>query len=105
MIQNNVRLSEKEIQSIVDAFKAVFPPSDQLWIFGSRVDRTAKGGDIDLYIESQETDAGKIQAMELKFLDRMIMSIGDQKIDIVIKFGGFHLPIYDIARKEGVRLV
>lgn len=101
----NIRLSEDEIILIIKAFKSSFPSTDKLWIFGSRVDRHARGGDIDLYVESAVTDAGEIRKMEFEFHDQMMMTLGEQKIDIVIKFGDFHLPIYDVARKEGVRLV
>ena len=101
----NIRLRESDIEHIKQAFKEVFSPSDKLWIFGSRVDMKAKGGDIDLYVESVVIDANQILKMRLKFLRLMIDNIGDQKIDIVIKSGDYSLPIYDVARKEGVRLV
>jgi hypothetical protein len=100
-----VRLTELEINQIIDAFKAVFFHSDKLWIFGSRIDDAAKGGDLDLYIECSLTEPDKIRDMKMDFHYLLIQKLGDQKIDIIIKFGDYHLPIYEIARKEGMRLV
>lgn len=44
---------------------------------------------------------------KIKFSAQLEMTLGEQKIDIVVKKldSTFHLPIYDIARTEGIRLV
>ncbi len=39
-----MRLSEQELSSIKLSFKKHFTPNDHLWLFGSRVDDTRKGG-------------------------------------------------------------
>lgn len=100
-----IRLSEQEITLIKEAFTKLFPASDKLWIFGSRVKSKSKGGDIDLYIESKITEPEQINRIKFDFYDELILSLGDQKIDIIIKFGSHELPIYDVAKNEGVRLV
>ena len=82
-----------------------FLPKDQLWLFGSRVDDTKKGGDIDLYIETQETDVGDIQNMHHKFLDLLFDRIEEQKVDVVIKRPNLDLPIHQRAQETGVQLV
>ena len=64
-----MRLAVCEIESIKQAFTGSFLPNDHLWLFGSRVDDAKKGGDIDLYVETEETDVGVIQNMHHKFLD------------------------------------
>ncbi len=46
-----VRLSQSEKVIIKEAFQKVFYPEDEFWIFGSRVDLSAKGGDIDIFIK------------------------------------------------------
>jgi len=102
----NIRLTADEVDAIKESFKAIFPKSDKLWIFGSRVDMNAKGGDIDLYIECASKDAGEIVRMEREFAYQLEVKLGEQKIDIVINMvSDFHLPIYDVARRDGVRLV
>ncbi len=51
-MNNQIRLTTEEINSIKTIFTKYFSNKDHLWIFGSRVDPTQRGGDIDLYIES-----------------------------------------------------
>ena len=100
-----VRLTPHEIAEICAAFREFFLPQDQLWLFGSRTDMTKKGGDIDLYIETAMNDAAAVVKARIKFAATLDMTIGEQKIDIVIKFKDYELPIYNIARTEGVQLI
>lgn len=50
-----MRLSEFEIKSIMSSFNTHFN-SGNIYLFGSRVDDTQKGGDIDLYIDTEDVD-------------------------------------------------
>ena len=45
-----MRLTEHEIKMIKKAFKESFHDG-KIYLFGSRVDNTKRGGDIDLYIK------------------------------------------------------
>lgn len=105
-IYAKVRLKPTELDAIVRAFKRHFSENDHLWIFGSRVDLQARGGDIDLYIETP-ADAKTAVASKSKFIIDIWKQIGEQKIDVVINLlkDDFKLPIYDIAIKEGVKLL
>ncbi len=105
-IYQHVRLKPAALDAIVTAFKENFASTDHLWIFGSRVNMNARGGDIDLYIETSETDTKLIIKQRAKFVGAMWKSIGEQKIDVVIRLtmDQFHLPIYDEARNNGVQL-
>ncbi len=100
-----MRLDKYEIGSIKQAFTGSFLPQDHLWLFGSRVDDTKKGGDIDLYVETQETDVAAIQNMHHKFLDLLFDRIEEQKVDVVIKRPTLTLPIHQHARETGVQLI
>ena len=103
----SIRLSSEDIESICLVFKSFFDKEDHLWIFGSRVDTQKKGGDIDLYIETHMLDAKEIIDRKLNFLTELYYKIGDQKIDVIINriSDSFSLPIYEMAKKEGVLLV
>lgn len=99
-----VRLSVHDYECLEQYFKKHFLLGDKMWIFGSRVDLTKRGGDIDLYIETSADDAIK---RRLSFLSDLESEIGEQKIDIILnilKFGN-SLPIYEVAKSEGVRVV
>ncbi len=101
-----MRLSNFEIKVIKDTFKKWFLGTDKLWLFGSRVDDQKKGGDIDLFIETQIEDILEIQNKKIAFLVDLKKQIGDQKIDIVIhsKSSRRHLSIYEDAQKQGILL-
>jgi len=79
-----MRLTNYEILSIKKVFEEVFG-NGKIYLFGSRVDDTKRGGDIDLYIDLDTTLTIKEQ-MNLKtsFRLRLYDLIGEQKIDIVI---------------------
>ncbi|RZI46409.1 nucleotidyltransferase domain-containing protein [Candidatus Finniella inopinata] len=99
------RLSSSEHEKICDAFKKVFAPDDQLWLFGSKVNLSAKGGDIDLYVET-EFDVSKVVQLELQFSKELFYRLDDRKIDVVIRYKDApETLIFQIAKKTGVRMV
>lgn len=89
------------------AFCHHFAPTDHLWVFGSRAEANARGGDIDLYIETTLQPSQEVLNRKLNFLCELYEVIGLQKIDVVLNLvgNGTHLPIYDIAKAEGVQLL
>ena len=78
-----MRLSEDEVMAIKKAFKEVFGEGE-IYLFGSRVDDTKRGGDIDLYIISPIKDFIELRKRKIDFLIKLYEYIGEQKIDIVI---------------------
>lgn len=105
--KNNIRLSAHDLRAIETLFKKHFLEEDTLWIFGSRTDRFKKGGDIDLYIETNVDTADQALSMKNKFVISLEEEIGEQKIDVVLNLLKFpyDLPIYNIAKEQGVRIV
>lgn len=95
-----MRLSIQEQEAIVRTFRETFGPTDHLWLFGSRVDDTKRGGDIDLYIESELSTNDAVDA-KFKFLRTLQDAIGEQKIDIVLNVISlnYHKPIYNTAKR------
>lgn len=101
-----MRLSPRQIDVIRQAALDTFGPATRVWLFGSRVDDSKRGGDIDLYIETDETDVARIVRDEMAFLAAIKMQLGEQKIDILVDYPTrtAHPPIFEIARQTGVRL-
>jgi hypothetical protein len=75
-----MRLSDKEKKVIVQCVLALDPKA-QIYLFGSRTDDTKKGGDIDLFIMSENLNLDK----KLNILSAIQKEIGEQKIDILIR--------------------
>lgn len=76
-----MRLTDYEIDSIKKAFHEAFGKG-KIYLFGSRVDDSKKGGDIDLYIQAE--DAQYMLIKKIEFLVNLKEKIGDQKIDVII---------------------
>lgn len=95
-----MRLKENELKSIKNLFSKVFEHGD-LYLFGSRVDDSKKGGDIDLYIVPQS--GYNLTAKKIDFLVLLKKAIDEQKIDVVIDRGKDRL-IDRIAKTTGVLL-
>jgi len=102
-----VRLSDHDIEVLKNIFRKYFLAEDKLWVFGSRIDLTKKGGDIDLYIETNAKTIDEAVKMEASFRWDLEQQLGEQKIDIVLNVLNFPylLPIYEIAKTEGVKVV
>lgn len=99
-----MRLNDFEKQSIIENFKDSFYNS-HLYLFGSRVDNSKKGGDIDLYIETSSKEYNYLKVLE--FNSNIQEDIGAQKIDIVVNLidKNINKLIYQNAKKQGVLLV
>jgi len=101
----DMRLSTEQIEAIKQETEHFFGAQSEVWLFGSRVDDAAKGGDVDLYVCAASSDADELAAARFAFLARLKRRMGDRKIDLVLqREGGDVLPIYELARKQGVRL-
>jgi predicted nucleotidyltransferase len=96
-----MRLSKLEIEKIKLASK-LFKIKGDIFLFGSRVDDNKKGGDVDLFIEAKEE---LNFADQIKFLTKLeIMGI-QRKVDLIVKNpNSSHKEIYNIAKKEGIKL-
>jgi len=100
-----MRLSSSQIEAIKQETEHFFGAQAEVWLFGSRVDDMAKGGDIDLYVRPMTSDAAQLVDARFAFLARLKQRIGDQKIDLVLqRTGGEELPIHAQAKQHGVRL-
>ena len=79
-----MRLSEQYIDTLKQSFKDIFI-SGNIYLFGSRVDDSKKGGDIDLYIvPAKVLSAQERFDKKLAFLLIVKEKLGEQKIDVIV---------------------
>lgn len=99
-----MRISTSNKNDIVRLGKKYFGNDTKLYLFGSRVDNSKKGGDIDLYIAPKKyKDRQVLFEQKLKLLASLYKTIGEQKIDIIIASDKTSL-IEQEALKNGVEL-
>jgi len=103
-----MRLNPKQIQRLKDAVACHFGKNARIWVFGSRVDDQRRGGDYDFYVETSKADPDEIVTDKLNMLASLHASpeFEGEKIDLVIRSAvpGPELPIYKVAKEQGVQL-
>ncbi|MCG6658069.1 nucleotidyltransferase domain-containing protein [Halomonas campisalis] len=100
-----MRLTDTQVDAIKDAVAEVLGPDARVYLFGSRVDDSRRGGDIDLYIEVHAPPMpGWLEAKVA--LQRCLWErLGPQRIDLLIRSDEQPLrPIHRDALQQGVRL-
>lgn len=93
-----VRLNEQEINVLKEQIYDLDPEA-KIYLFGSRVDRDKKGGDIDLLILSDHLTGDDKITLKRKIFDYL----DEQKIDLLIT-NDVNDPFVKLALKTGIRL-
>ncbi len=99
-----MRISQQQQDDIIELVQQHISKEAKIWLFGSRADHNARGGDIDLYIEVDHLSDIFNRKINLRLAleDRW----GETKVDLLVHDLQYtEQPIHKIAREEGVRLV
>ena len=73
-----------------------------MYLFGSRTDDSKKGGDIDLYIESEKDITLQQQ---VQFLKDVYKNVTQRKVDLLVKTPCTNeQSIHQTAKREGIPL-
>ena len=96
-----MRLSLFEIETIVKLKNKYFGKNDKIYLFGSRVDDSKKGGDIDLFIDLENKEQEYYDKKQ-KFIAELQEHLGEQKIDLVISQDSNRL--IEMEAKKGIEL-
>ena len=100
-----MRLTAEQIAIIRRSTEEVFGADAKVWLFGSRVDDSKRGGDIDLLIRPElPLTAGESLLAKLRFLGKLERGLGERKIDVVVEGPQDQRPIVAQAHREGVPL-
>ena len=97
-----MRLSPEEIRVIRGLIRAGFGAQSRIWVFGSRLDDDARGGDLDLYVEPDRLPPGNLllvrQALQRDLERRLRVPV-----DLVVNAGNTTAFMRQ-ARQEGCPL-
>lgn len=94
-----MRLSNEEIATLKQTLNSL--SSDALlYLFGSRVDDSKKGGDIDLLVVSPSLSQQDMRILRVEFQKRF----GEQKMDILLDDGRFDNVFHKIILEKAVPL-
>jgi len=99
-----VRLSPRTQTIIRDTTREIFGPQATTLVFGSRVDDTARGGDIDLIVQLEQPVPQR-ERKALQLVARLQRRLGMQPIDVLVVDPQTELlPVHEEAFRTGVRL-
>ena len=103
-----MRVTPRQIETVKLLVQRHFGDDAEVWLFGSRVDDSKRGGDYDFLIETSLDQSDAIIEHKIALIAELQSStpFEDEKIDCVLKRRGsnFETPIYTIAKEEGVKL-
>ena len=96
-----MRLTDYQIHTICQLARQVTGDQTRVRVFGSRLDDTAHGGDIDLMLELPDfVDNPALKAAQMSALVSRAMC--GRKVDVLLSAPNLkRLPIHEIAFKEG----
>lgn len=103
-----MRLQAKEVDAIVQAARNTFAPGTDVFLFGSRLRDEARGGDIDLLVETPEAmPPAELVRRRTRFVANIYRLLDEQRIDVVIAARGQQDPrgVVATAKREGLKLV
>lgn len=96
-----MRLTANEQNQIKHIIAEVFGNNARLMLFGSRVDDSKRGGDVDLYVT--QIEQGDLYSKRIACLGKL-EAVLPYPVDLVVDDGVSDLAIYRVARSEGVVL-
>jgi len=96
-----MRLTDNQRQAIQHIIYQRVDASCRIYLFGSRLDDNARGGDIDLLLEfTHVVDEPALMVAQLSA--RISRAMSGRKVDLLISAPNLrHLPIHDLALTEG----
>jgi len=94
-----MRLSQQQQQAIIQTIHKLDSKA-RIYLFGSRLDDTKKGGDIDLLVLSQQL--GFTEQRRIK--TQLYQQIGEQKIDLIIAGDQDSSPFVQLIFDEAILL-
>ena len=99
-----MRLSEEHRAIIREEVARAFGPEAEVLLFGSRVDDTARGGDVDLLVRVPHPVENSTMAA-VRLATRLERRFDGRRVDVLLLTPDTpRQPIHDIAERTGVRL-
>lgn len=105
-VDTRVRLAPRVPLALRAAFEAALPAGAEVYLYGSRVDRNAAGGDIDLLVHVPGVSMAEDLQVERRLRAQIEARLGDRKVDLLFSptLGPDAKPFVRLARHGAVRL-
>ncbi len=98
-----MRLTAHEVAAIKAAAREAFGPDATVRLFGSRLDDSKRGGDIDLHVDTLHDDP--LARREIRFRSILFDVLDEEPIDVVVRARSAPLRWIDkVALRDGTVL-
>jgi len=97
--EGQVRLDSDQTQFIHRQICQRFGSSASIWIFGSRLDDKQRGGDVDLYVETEECSLFDELCCKIELEERLGLPV-----DLIVRGRSDTSPFSLIAKRQGRQL-
>lgn len=99
-----MRMTPDQITAIRSGVSQLAGEAARVWLYGSRVHDTARGGDVDLLVEI-DVAVAEPALLSAQLASKVSRAMYGRKVDVLIKAPNLKLlPIHSIALAEGIRL-
>lgn len=99
-----MRLTPDQIAALRRAIHEVAPEARQTFVFGSRIDDSARGGDVDVLVNFDQPVIAPA-ALAARVEVRAMRALGGRKVDVVLRAPNLvESEIHRRAMSEGVLL-
>lgn len=95
-----MRSTPEQRDTILQIISQHFGENVKVWLFGSRVNDTKRGGDIDLYLELAQAHT-LLSELHCKIILEETLGL---PVDLIINQHDKNNPIYNIAKQQGILL-
>jgi uncharacterized protein len=93
-----MRLTAKEVMAIREEVHRL-DPAAEIYLYGSRVDDSSHGGDIDLWVRSTRISYEDALRLKVRIKDR----IGWQRLDLTVSSQTDHV-LAEVVAETGIQL-
>jgi predicted nucleotidyltransferase len=97
-----MRLTAEQIEIIRRVLREQFGNGSRIWLFGSRTDDAARGGDIDLYVEPDTFPSSNTFLLRQQ-IKRELEHLLRNAVDLVVKNGPV-TAFMRMAKRDGIPL-
>jgi len=99
-----MRLTTDQVQAIRQTAQRVLGAGARVSVFGSRAMENRKGGDIDLFFETDALLENRAKVL-CQLHGALTLALGERRIDIILKDADTPpAPVFEIARRTGIPL-
>jgi predicted nucleotidyltransferase len=94
-----MRLTTEQGRFIAQSVRRHLGADSRIWLFGSRLDDSLRGGDLDLYVETPPHPLRNELRCKIELEESL-----DMPVDLIVRRSGDDSPIACITKNEGVSL-